>query len=489
MRTTSSVWRGSTLVVCAGSLVGGLIGCKDLTGSGQLPAGTPNPSIYNSASGAVGLRNAAVYGLEGALSDYIRESGLLTDELQDKRTGASAGVLSQSSGVSNPLDERILPEGVTINNDVAYGELQQARGAATLAMRALATYDTAATDTAQQHVWRAELHADIGYIEILLADLYCSGVPLSTLDFQGDFTYQPGSSTAQLYQTARAEEDSALSLAGAGDSVSNLARVLKGRASLALGQYVAARDDVTTIPTTFQYTVLIHPVRAELNWLNQTSTIADQEGGDGLSYRSSGDPRSADSVVCAPTATNLLYDPANCSVDTLTYPMKYAAMLGGGGTDFPVATGVEARLIEAEAALQAGDASWLTILNTLRTACTTTTSCPTPAPAGTGGVAGLPPLSDPGATLSGTAAATARIALLFQERAFWLFLTGHRQGDLRRLLRQYSQYPAFASQQLVYPSGPYLAPGTGLYGSFVNVPVPQSETPNPDFHGCRDRNP
>ena len=51
--------------------------------------------------------------------------------------------------------------------------------------------------------------------------------------------------------------------------------------------------------------------------------------------------------------------------------------------------------------------------------------------AGTGGVAKLGPLQDPG-TPDG------RVDLLFHERAFWLYLTGHRQGDLRRLIRDCS---------------------------------------------------
>ena len=76
-------------------------------------------------------------------------------------------------------------------------------------------------------------------------------------------------------------------------------------------------------------------------------------------------------------------------------------------------TGAEARLIEAEAALASGDvATWLGKLNTLRA------TAITPA---------MSPLTDPGST-------DARVDLLFRERAFWLFLTGHRFGDLRRLM-------------------------------------------------------
>src|SRR5690606_40849192 len=43
-----------------------------------------------------------------------------------------------------------------------------------------------------------------------------------------------------------------------------------------------------------------------------------------------------------------------------------------------------------------------------------------------GSLPGLPPLEDPGTD-------EARVDLLFQERAYWLFLTGRRHADMRRL--------------------------------------------------------
>jgi len=122
---------------------------------------------------------------------------------------------------------------------------------------------------------------------------------------------------------------------------------------------------------------------------------------------------------------------------------------------------VEARLIEAEAALQAGDVpTWLAKLNHLRE------TAITPA---------LPDTTDPGTP-------GARVDLLFRERAFWLFLTGHRQGDMRRLIRQYGR-----DQSQVYPTGLYPG-GTGAYGSDVNAPIPALERQyNPKFTGCLTR--
>jgi hypothetical protein len=111
-----------------------------------------------------------------------------------------------------------------------------------------------------------------------------------------------------------------------------------------------------------------------------------------------------------------------------------------------LASGVEARLIEAEAALQAGDpATWLATLNALRTDGTFDVTPMSPPDtmwhAGGAAAAGLAPLADPGT-------AGGRVDLLFRERAFWLYLTGYRQGDLRRLIRQYGRTP-----DQVYPTG------------------------------------
>jgi hypothetical protein len=70
---------------------------------------------------------------------------------------------------------------------------------------------------------------------------------------------------------------------------------------------------------------------------------------------------------------------------------------------------------------------------------------------------------------------------LFSERAFWMFATGHRLGDMRRLIRQYGR-----AAETVFPGGVYLKGGN--YGADVNLPMPQEEGNNPNFAGCIDRN-
>jgi hypothetical protein len=72
--------------------------------------------------------------------------------------------------------------------------------------------------------------------------------------------------------------------------------------------------------------------------------------------------------------------------------------------------------------------------------------------------------------------------ILFKERAYSLWLTSHRLGDLRRLVRQYDR-----GQSSVFPTGEY-AKG-GVYGSDVNFPIPVDATFNPGGLACFDRNP
>ena len=85
----------------------------------------------------------------------------------------------------------------------------------------------------------------------------------------------------------------------------------------------------------------------------------------------------------------------------------------------------------------------------------------------------LPALADPGTD-------DARVDLLFRERAFWMYFTSHRIGDLRRLVRQYGRAP-----ETVWPSGNYFK--GGVYGTDQNLPPAQAEKNNPGYTGCTDR--
>jgi hypothetical protein len=404
--------------------------------------------------GALVLFRPAFGGNPGDLESYVGVSGVLSDELQ-----ASTGPVGFDLGVGSltSVDSRIVAEqqnpalegGPYLN---VYRSLQQVRGQAEVARGLLRAYGGGSSPALVAHLYAVE-----GYSELLLADLFCSGIPLSTVDYDADYTYQPGSATDAVYQHAVTLFDSALALAADSARIMNLARVGTGRAYLALGRYADAAAAVAPVPDQFQYAESYAgasvtgsgPAATNFAYLDVLwpGSAADREGGNGLDYRSSGDPRTRGTLVGT-----------NSSGMELYHPDKYAT---DGSSPIVLADWVEARLIGAEAALQAGDATtWLADLNHLRE------TAITPA---------LPDTTDPGDR-------DARVNLLFRERAFWLFLTGHRQGDLRRLIRQYGR-----DQGQVYPTGPYPG-GMGVYGRDVTAPVPAAERQfNPKFTGCINR--
>lgn len=490
-------------------LAAALPGCSPdrVLGNAPLPPDVPDPAETRTPAGAMAAYRGALVQFQEAFgsrsNSFIPVAGVLTDELR----AGNAGLVGSTSPVQL-IDSRSMPEepedGQLFTNiyatsvDGLYGWLQRTRGQAQQARGALRAY---APDSSSAYT--AHLDAIQGYAEILLADLFCSGVPLSTLDFDGDFTYRPGSTTREVYQHAVALFDSALALAaGAGnDRIINLARVGKGRALLALGEYAEAGAAAAEVPDDFEYALTYsttvspgvgsaQPKNTNFVWDDFRSEVAglpltmvDSEGTNGLAYLSSGDPRTA--WVANGTNSHGL---------ALTRPAKYSI---AGDSPLTVASGVEARLIQAEAALQGAGGDWLATLNALRTDGTfsgvdstvvsvdttdvdgtmqvdTTYQVDTLWNAGTGGVAGLAPLTDPGTP-------EARVDLIFAERGYWLFLTGHRQGDLRRLVRDYGRDP-----ETVYPTGAY--PGAnGSYGVEITAPIPSSERNNPHFNGCLNR--
>jgi hypothetical protein len=489
-----SRWGSARRVIGAASVLL-LAACSPdkLLGNENLPPDVPDPADTQTPEGALSAYYGSLVQLRTALGgqsgtaawSYVPISGLLTDELQS----ANAGLVGVTSA-DILVDSRFLPEvplsDQSSTTDYAsvyvYGPLQQVRGQARQSRGALVAYAPDVSTALAGHLYAAE-----GYAEILLADLFCSGIPLSTLDFGGDYTLKPGSTTEEVYRHAAALLDSALALSADSSRIMDLARVGKGRALLALGEYAAAAAAVADVPDDFQYAFAYSATTSSTGVSGQSIsnrnfawsafggagavdlTLVDAAGSNGLDYLSSGDPR-----------TEWVANGTNERGLPLYRPGRYDA---SGESPIVLASGVEARLIEAEAQLHAGGADWLATLNALRTDGTFTTQpnaedstvTDTLWNAGSGGVAGLAPLGDP-ETPEG------RVDLVFRERAFWLYLTGHRQGDLRRLIRQYGRDP-----ETVYPTGPYSG-GYGTYGSDVDAPVPvQERQTNPRYAGCISR--
>jgi hypothetical protein len=329
-----------------------------------------------------------------------------------------------------------------------------------------------------------------GYTYVFFAETFCSGTPVSKIDSTGKITYGQQLSTTDLLDTAIARFDSAIHIATTRDTAPvidpsvqagliNFASVGKARALLfqGSGQFAAAAAAAATVPTDFVY-VLQHTTttdRENNGVFNAGATdgrysLADSEGVTGFPWLSVADPR-----------TPFQLDPGQVGFDGAT-PLWDNLRYGGRTSPITVATGVEARLIEAEAALQGGQTGvYFTKLNDPRSnPAARAYFNPNPVDLTNPNTAAIGVLPD--LTAADTVSAGGTVNLLFAERARWLWLTAHRLGDLRRLIRQYGRLA-----DSVFPSGPYFKGGT--YGTDVNFPLPVTEKNNPFFAGCLNRNP
>ena len=409
------------------------------------------PALY---AGAVGQFGLAFDGNNvGFDVEQVTQSALLSDELSNTETFPTRIEIDRRS---QKLTNGSLEE--------AFLDINQARGLAERAVKGVRSFAKTAVDSAG---YPEELSL-AGLTYVLFAENYCAAVPVSVLNDNGSFTYGAGLTTNQQLDSAIARFNIALGVTGDPQTSTtvNLAKVAKGRALLDKGDFAGAAAAVSGVPTTFQYnyqhsstTTLQNNGTWELTIDVGRFGVGDQEGTNGLPYKtdgdiagSVGDPRVVNHV--RPTSKGHGFDGGpELQFEQLKYPDRTSPSA--------IADGVEARLIEAEAALNGGDAAGaLTILNALRsnTALLAVRGYD---------AAGLPPL-----TLQATTAA--QVDQLFKERAYWLYLTSHRLGDMRRLIRQYSR-----AAESVFPTGPYFKGGN--YGTDVNTPVPQPEQNNPNF--------
>ena len=357
------------------------------------------------------------------------------------------------------IDQRAMTLTNTSLNTTFY-DLQRARASAERAIAAYKEFAKTAADSAGL----PEVLALASLSYSLFAENYCGAVPASAQLPDGSLEFGPALSTTQLLDSAVSKANQALAITGAPltPTFKSLAQVTKGRALLNKGDYAGAAAAVAGVATTFTYNYTHSETSGRQNngtWLLTQSVgrfgVANVEAGIGLPFQSEGnlkavafDPRVVDSLARRGTNTKG-FDGTTDQWVQAKYPARASSIT--------IADGVEARLIEAEAALKTGDADGaLVILNTLRAA----------------GLRGYAAGSLPALSLQATP--DAQLDQLMKERAYWLFLTSHRLGDLRRLVRQYGR-PVNA----VFPNGPYFKGGT--YGSDVNAPVPFSEQNNPSY--------
>ncbi len=371
---------------------------------------------------------------------YINLSGLFVDELQDLETFPTRKV----------LDGRV----AAADNSSLKAYFIDLTSARAIADKADSKYNLFAADSVGH-----EVVLTLGaYTYVVMAEGYCEGVPVSTLNDNGSITYGLPLTREQLLQIAVQRFDSAMTLAAANrdTNILNLARVGLGRALLDSNDYTDAAAAVANVPESYVYDIGASTNSSVENngiWAYTINflgfSVSDREGTNGLPFVSADDPR----VLTVNTG-----GPGVSGIGTFIQQAQYP----GQATLIPLASGVEAQLIIAEQQLKASgfagpNPPYLATLNALRTT-----------------MAGLAPI-----VVAPTTAAAAQ-NLLFSERGFWLYLTGHRLGDLRRLVRQYGR-----DQSTVFPVG---VDFNGVpYGSDVNFAISEDEANNPNFHGCINR--
>lgn len=440
-----------------------MVACNSVTDS-LLEVQDPDlimPENARSAPGALAVANGALGRLRnvagGSESTWLF-GGLLADEW-----GTSSTFIQ-----NDETDWRkILDNNSSVQ--LMLRRLYQVRTAANQAIALLNEFDPT------KLALRGEMYFARGFAELQLASDFCNGIPLS--NGAGDTpVYTAPLPVANVFSAAIASFDTALIVTTGTDAQSVLiqraARVGKARAQIGNNQFAAAATTVAGIPTSFRYQSTYSLTTSENTiWAQGSSarrySVADNLEGNNrnlvvrnaLPFFSARDPR------LPVTDTRTVGQDGGTFVRTTT--------LYGRLTPMDVVNGIDARLVEAEAALRGGNTTqFLTILNALRQG----TDRVTQVGEVVIGATALPLLTLPATT-------AAQVDLLFYEKAFWTFTRGQRLGDLRRLVRQFNRLP-----DDVYPVGTHYK--TTRYGDDVVLPVTVDESTNPNLNGapaCLDR--
>jgi hypothetical protein len=467
MKMQSRVRWGLSIGTAAG-LVIVAAACTDLKNQLLEPQnpGLIDPGAVSSPAAAMALKVGAMGRIQfvvdcGGNSECLwEESGSLADEYHN----------SDFQNTRQDIDQRQIDDG---NGTVPWVSVTQNRGFVRDAVDKMKQF--LPDDKANL----SDLYVGLGFLEMSLAENYCNGIPLGHT-INGVVTYGPGLTNAVVLDSASAHIDSALAFTTAADDstrfVHQAALILKARILVDQGKFAAgaALVPASAVPSSYQYLFATSPSRTSDDlgiWVVNNSTarltVSDSfevitgkstPTKNALPFASANDPR-------VPVKSGQAVTPKVGPEDGQT-PM-FVQLIYGRDDPIAMVSGIDARLIEAEAKLNANDITgMMSILNALRAA----------PPA----IGNLQPSAM--AALPAPTTQDAATTLFFREKAFWTFGRGQRLNDLRRLMRQYKR-----TEDQVFPTGPYFKGGT--YGHSIQLPVPNGEKPNPLFTGCIDRNP
>ncbi len=381
----------------------------------QTPSRLAEEAFLVPANAAL-ISASAVADYECALGGYVVASGLAAGELVDAtQTAARWNYDRRNVEAVDALYSTSGCEGIGV-----YTPINTARYTNDQAVQRLSEWTDAQVPNRQRLI--ALNSAMAGFSLLLLGEGFCEGV----IGLGSALT------PTQLFDSAEARFTRAIAAATtAGDAnVLNLAYVGRARARINKGAKPGAADDAARVPVGFVYNATADATIGRRN--NRIFQQVNQSNATSVApaYRALNDPRVSvtDLGRTAPDQINRLWN-----------QNKYASLVA----TYPIATGLEAQLILAEAR---GGAAGVAILNTLRART---------------GVA-LPPL---------TAQESANVdAAVAEERRRELFLQGNRWFDVKRF--NLPQVPAAGA---LYAKG-------GVYGDQRCWPLPDAEKlANPNF--------
>ena len=245
-----------------------------------------SPEDLTDSLGLATLRNGALSNFQQAWSagrwddDIVVASGLLTDEW----------MLSGSFVNRRNWDRREVA--VADDQNGLFFRLQRAR--ADLERTATDIARSVPDSTADDRI--PELLTYAGFTYVAFGEDYCSGVPFSeSID---SIVYGEPLTTGEMFERAAARFDAAPDHPAIGTDMGYLARVGKARALLSLDRAADAADAVAPVPTDWvRYNYHSTAADRTMNGIQHMNdevkrwSVADNEGGNGLPFRSAGDPR------------------------------------------------------------------------------------------------------------------------------------------------------------------------------------------------------
>src|SRR5665213_1347126 len=392
--------------------------CSALACSNLLDVKAPdaiNTSSLEVPASAKLLVFSSIGDFDCAYTSYVVASGLMSDELIE--TTLTAARWSYDRRDIDPNEA--LYSTSTCEGLGTYTPISTARFTADHALGLLEGWTDDQVPSRQFLIAQSAAYA--GYSRILLGEGFCTAA----------IAGGPALTSQQIFQTAAAKFDTAVTAARAAsnDSTLNLALVGRARAKLDAGDNAGAIADASLVPEGFTYYATYDAGTGRRSNRVYTENNAGTTVSVSFEYDSLNDPR---------VPVTDAHETASDRHTELWLQGKYP----DGSASILIASYVEAQLIVAEAT---GGSAAIGILNTLRTAHS------------------LPPLASSG----DPAVIKADIA---SERARWLFLQGTHLYDVRRL--SLPLIPAVGdSYSRVYHKG-------GNYGSETCMPIPAVETNN-----------